>query len=223
MRKSENNNNNDNDNNARNKYNNPNFNNIFGVDDFPKNKQMNNSDNEEDDDYNIIKKGKDANYSYECTNSLILINMIYEGTDECKFQLNLKNNGKDAWPKDSKLVFDKSSQAFGENISLRPQKPGESSNYTVILKGFGNKHIGDYKSYLWFSSNEKKYGEKLLLKVSIKKKQNKDEISEEDMEKIKEFRDNFGLPEDEFDDQKLLDVLKENNYDHTKSFEDLFK
>jgi hypothetical protein len=208
--------------NARNKYNNPNFNNIFGVGDFPKNKQMNNSDNEEDDDYNIIEKGKDVNYSYECTNSLILINIIYEGTDECKFQLNLKNNGKDKWPEDSKLEFDNNSQGFGENIRLRPQKPGESSNYTAILKGLGNKHIGDYRFYLWFSSNGKKYGDKLLLKVSIKNKPNKDEISEEDMEKVKEFRDNFGIPEDEFDDQKIIDVLKENNFNHEKAFEELF-
>jgi hypothetical protein len=45
MRKSEN-NNNDIDYNAHNKFNNQNFNNIFGVDKFPKNKQMNNIKNE---------------------------------------------------------------------------------------------------------------------------------------------------------------------------------
>jgi hypothetical protein len=42
------------------------------------------------------------------------------------------------------------------------------------------------------------------------------------MEKIKEFRDNFGIPEDEFDDQKIIDVLKENNFNHEKAFEELF-
>ena len=42
------------------------------------------------------------------------------------------------------------------------------------------------------------------------------------MEKVKEFRDNFGLSEDDYDDDKLLEILRANNFDQTQTFEALF-
>ena len=42
------------------------------------------------------------------------------------------------------------------------------------------------------------------------------------MEKVKEFRDSFGLSEDDYTDDKLLEILRENNFDQAKAFEALF-
>ncbi len=188
-----------------------------------KNNYFNNEDNDNDnDEFNLINNRieKEVIYSYECTNNMLLITNIYEGTNECKFELNLKNNGEYTWGEDSKLVYDSNSAIFGDVVRLKPQKPGESSNYTLFLKNTGKMPKGDYKSYLLFYSNGKRYGDKILIKVSIKEKEKVND--DEDMEKVREFRDNFGLSEEDFDDERLLEVLQKYNFQFDKAFEDLF-
>lgn len=44
----------------------------------------------------------------------------------------------------------------------------------------------------------------------------------ENMNKIKEFRDMFDLKEEEFSDEKLFEILKQNNFDYEESFSLLF-
>ena len=59
-------------------------------------------------------------------------------------------------------------------------------------------------------------GEKLTLRIVIKEKI----VNELDeyMEKIKEFRENYDLSENEYSDERLFEVLKENNFDFETSF-----
>ena len=93
--------------------------------------------------------------------------------------------------------------------------PGNNINeFLEKIRLFGQINI---------NSNGKQYDEALKVKVVIKEKEkNKNENENKEMEKVKEFRDNFGLSEDDHDDDKLLEILRENNFDQTLAFEALF-
>ena len=201
-----------------NKYNNDIINNYIKKDNDNDNKNENDNFNilDEDDENQENKK-----YSYDCSNIMILVAYIYQGTDECKFSITLKNNGKQSWPDGAKLIYDKNSSFVGDSIMLNPQKPGDSCNYSAIVKDLGQRQVGEYKAYLLFYVDGERYGEKLLLKIIIKEK--KETNDDKYLKKIEEFRDNFGLNEDEYDNEKLLEVLKKADFEFERAFEILFE
>ena len=42
------------------------------------------------------------------------------------------------------------------------------------------------------------------------------------MDKIEEFRNIFELPENDYKDEKLYEVLKKSNFEYSKAFDSLF-
>ena len=58
--------------------------------------------------------------------------------------------------------------------------------------------------------------------IKIKKKDDKKKEIDEFIDKIKEFRDTFNLSEDEYSDEKILEILKENNFNYENAFSSLF-
>ena len=58
--------------------------------------------------------------------------------------------------------------------------------------------------------------------IKIKKKDGKKKEIDEFIDKIKEFRDTFNLSEDEYSDEKILEILKENNFNYENAFSSLF-
>ena len=167
---------------------------------------------------NIIQESKQ--YSYECINILNLSTYIYEGTNEAKIEIILKNNGNITWPEGSKLIVDNKSDFGANEIILKPQKPGEHKSYNVNFGDLKEIKVGEYKSYLTIENSGKSFsGEKLVLKIIIKKKKN--EI-EQNIDKIQDFRDNYALSTEDYSDGKLLEILKKNNFIFDKAFESLF-
>ena len=151
-------------------------------------------------------------YSYECTNYYeILEKIIYEGTVEAKIEITLKNNGEEAWPiNKTKLIYDKESYFMEKDILLRPQKPKEEGKYEIILKNLEQLNVGKYKCILSFVVGLKSlkfFGEKIVLTINVKEKA------------IGEFRKEFGLLEEEYSDERILKILKENNFNFSKAFE----
>ena len=167
---------------------------------------------------NLIKERKQ--FSYECINILSLSTNIYEGTNDAKIEFILKNNGNITWPEGSKLIVDNKSDLRANEIMLKPQKPGEQQSYDAIFDALKEIKVGEYKSYLTFENSEDVFsGEKLTLKIIIKKKKN--EI-EQNIDKIRDFRDNYALSTEDYSDRKLLEILKKNNFNFDKAFESLF-
>ena len=79
-----------------------------------------------------------------------------------------------------------------------------------------------YEEY-YFNTPKENESEKEMEKEEEEKEQ--EEISmlnAEEMDKINEFRSNFGLSEDEYSNEKLYKILKKNNFDQERSFENLF-
>jgi hypothetical protein len=108
--------------------------------------------------------------SFECTNKSPLSVDVYEGTERAEIEICLKNNGNKTWLEGrTKLVFERESKINGENIILRPQKPGETDKYKIVLKGLQNLPATQYKSYLGFFVGFNEIGEQLVITINIKK------------------------------------------------------
>ena len=193
--------------------------------------EENNEQSFHDEEHNFIKIRKPIDdskepeekiYSYDCPNIMLLNQYIYEGTEQCEINIILKNNGNVKWPKKkTKFVFDDSSQIKEGDIILEPQKIGEEKEYKVKFENLGSLKIGEYKSYLLFNVNGKNYGEKLTLSINVKEKKEIEEI-EKYRDKIKEFRDQFNLDKEEYNDEKLFEILKQHNFNFEDSFSSLF-
>jgi hypothetical protein len=185
----------------------------------------NNNINNDNNDYNIenLVDENNEDYSYDCTNSMYLSVYIYEGTEEAQFEIFLKNNGNKTWAPDSKLINDPDSSFVTDVILLAQQKPNEERSYKITVKNLGKYPDNDYKIIFHFYSGGKIHGEKITALVQIKEK-DKDKKSEveEYNDKIKEFRETFNLAEDEYPDDKILEILKENEFNFENAFSSLF-
>jgi len=160
----------------------------------------------------------DKFYSYECTNNNELSAYINEGTMETNIKINIKNNGTLDWPQNkTKLIFENNSDIRGNEIKLKGQKCGEEYKYEVKFKNLQNLKEGEYISYIRFEINGETIGEKLALKNIIIKIDNIDYI-----DKIIEFRENFALDENVYSNEKLLEVLKNNDFNEELAFGELF-
>jgi hypothetical protein len=201
-----------------------NSNNVFNKNNIQNNKNSFNNDNIQNNknDLNIMNNNNNDNeekdYSYECLNKDDLKQSVEEGEEEVNFVLTLKNNKRNKWPKgNAKIVSDNSSNFVGDDIILEPQDYNEQKNYSYIVKDLGSYPIGNYKIYLCFEVNGEQYGDKLLLKIEIKEKQEGD-INE----KIKEFRELYSLSKEDFSDNQISKIIQEFNYDFNKAFSALF-
>ena len=161
-------------------------------------------------------------YSFDCTNAMYLTVYIYEGTDQAEFEIILKNNGNKTWASDSKIKIDPSSSLKINDIDLKQQKPNEERGYKVVIKNLSKKLIGEYKIFFWFYTNEKIRGDQITAMVKIKEKDNEKAEMEENMDKINEFRQTFSLSKDEYSDEKLFEILKDNDFNSENAFSKLF-
>ena len=185
----------------------------------------------EDHPHDFIKIRKNLNksiinikkYSYECINILQLSMYLYEGTEKGQSEIILKNNGDQTWPEGrTKLVFERESDISGDEIILRPQKPGEIGKYNIVLNGLNYYSHNQYKSYLNFYIDDDEIGEHLILTIIIKEKDKPKKEIEDHMDKITEFRKIYSLGIEDYSDEKLFEVLKNNNYDYDMAFSSLF-
>ena len=180
-----------------------------------KNKINNNIQNIE-----IDNKGE---YSYECTNSMYLTVYIYSGTEEAEFEIFLRNVGDKKWADDSKLIIDQNySDLFLEEVHLDAQKSKEERSYKVTVKDLGRYNTGEYKIVFLFYSGGKIHGEKITALIKIKEKDDQKSEIDENIDKINEFRETFNLSEDEYSNEKILETLKENDFNFENAFSSLF-
>ena len=180
-------------------------------------------------DFIKIRKNQDNSiinieqYSYECINILQLSMYLYEGTEKGQCEIILKNNGAQAWPEGkTKLVFERESEICDNEIILRPQKPGEIGKYNIIVSGLGNYSHKQYKSYLCLYIDDEVIGDQIILTINIKEKDKPKKEIEDYMNKINEFREIYSLGVEDYSDEKLFEVLKNNNYDYDSAFGSLF-
>jgi hypothetical protein len=163
---------------------------------------------------------KNLFYSYKCdySNNVNLSAYIYVGTDSAKIDLVLINDGTLDWPNNCKLIFDKNSEVKGNEIKLKPQIKDEKQKYEVIFNNLRDLDEGEYKSYLRFYRDGDFMGEKLILTIKVKKKEDPDEEMNNNMDIINEFRTNFNLSENDFSNKQIFEALKSNDFDPEQGF-----
>jgi len=215
--------NNINNNDNRNIYNNNNLNNINNNNNYNNNNITNNNYNNNMSktfNSNLNKKNINEIYSFECMNENSLQKNIEEGTNEAEIIIKLKNTSQQTWMKgDAKLVFINSNLGKKMDILLDTQKPGEIKNYKVVFNDLSPYQEGDYKSILRFNINDQNIGKPIKLTVSIEESKKEKEINEVN-KIVTDFKNKFDLIS--FTDEKLLEILKKNNFDFNKSFESMF-
>ena len=165
------NNNNNIDNNDNNIYTIDNNKNNHNKKDENKNKKYRNTPyilrNDDDLQSNQNNNINNLEYSYECLNKKNLVLDIYKGLDSVDFEIELKNNGKNKWPKDSKLSTGEGSEIPVNDIILEQQNSGEITKYKLNVYGLRSYEAKEYKIFLVFYCDGKNYGEHLELKINI--------------------------------------------------------
>ena len=187
-----------------------------------KNKIVNNNQIIEDTII-ILNEDVKKDYSYECLNILNLSSYIYEGVNETKVDIILKNNGNKEWPKNTKLSFQKKSEIKGNNLLLDSQSPGQQKQYSFYFNNIGEYSPKEYKLFYLFNINGENLGEEIIVRINIikQKEKIKNELNEYS-DQIKEFRDAYGIGND-IEDEKILRLFKETNFNYEASFDKLFE
>ena len=160
-------------------------------------------------------------YSYSCIYSKDLISCIDEKTESTKIEIEIENNGTKDWPENNaKLIFNQKSQIKGENVILKSQKCNEKSKYEIEFNNLSKYKEGVYESFAYININGW-CGTEIIFKIIIKKKKIISEI-EEKLDIINELRNEYNLNPDDYSNEQLFLVLKDNNYDKEQAFADLF-
>ena len=183
---------------------------------------INNFYNNNNNNVNESQNSKEEGYSFDCSNSMYLSVYISLGSDEAKFEIYLKNNGTKTWAPDSKLKIDKTSDCTVDEVILAPQKPNEERSYSITVKDLHNYPAGDYNVIFLFWSNGNYHGEKIQAVIRIKEKENIESEIAEYIDKIKEFRDYYSLSEEDYPNDKILEALKENDFNYENAFSSIF-
>jgi hypothetical protein len=165
---------------------------------------------------------KNSEYSFDCLNAMYLTSYIYQGTEEVKLEIVLKNNGNKIWHENTILKILDSSDLTANDIILSPQKPEEQKTYFITFKNLGEYSPGEYQANLIFCSDGKRCGETLPIKIKIKEFNSQQNEIKENLDKINEFRDMFNLTEDEYPNEKILETLQENDFNYENAFSALF-
>ena len=175
----------------------------------------------------LLRKGKGSlrnqniRYSYECTNLLNLNQYIYEGTESADIPIILKNTGSYTWPpRQTKLIFDKNSKLKGKDVELDSLDKNQEKKFYVKIVGLSKLPPGEYETGVYLNIKGGNIGKLLKMKVVIIKN-NIDPI-EKHMGKVNQFRNEFGLPQKDFSDDELYDVLLSNDFIFEKAFACLF-
>ena len=185
-----------------------------------KNRKKN--DDEDDNEFSIIKFGNKKDYSIEIINKDNLNPSIEEGKDNLNIKLIIKNNGAKQWPENgAKLVFNESKNLTARPIFLRPQKPEEQEEYEINMEDLHVYPVGKYEAEMIFQVDGKKYGDEIDLNITIEKKEGKID-DDSNAAKVQSFRDTYGLSREDYPDEKLLELLQKHNSDFPKAFAALF-
>ena len=113
-------------------------------------------------------KVNDDKYSYECLSSKLCIS-LYEGSQQAKISIILKNNGNLEWTNQTLLINAKNSQIKCNYIKLKPLKPKEQNMIEITFDDLKNLPPNSYSSIFLFTVDEKIYGIPLKIIVNILK------------------------------------------------------
>ena len=167
------------------------------------------------------KKQNDLKNQNVNKNKIEIEKYIYEGTESADIPIILKNTGLYTWPpRQTKLIFDKNSKLKGKDVELDSLDKNQEKKFYVKIVGLSKLPPGEYETGVYLNIKGGNIGKLLKMKVVIIKN-NIDPI-EKHMGKVNQFRNEFGLPQKDYSDDELYDVLLSNDFIFEKAFACLF-
>ena len=134
----------------------------------------------------------------------------------------LKEEEKSKLNEKTKIILEENSKkVIKEPVEYKDTFKNMKKNTKVHVVGNINKRISCYEQSEKTEPKKVKYQENKIKEEIIENNCTKSEISQ-NIDKIRDFRDMFGLDEEEYSDEKLFEVLKENLFNFEDSFASLF-
>ena len=154
-------------------------------------------------------------YSYKVDSHLIE-KVILHHTSNTIVSITLINNCKYTYKKDiTKLICDESiSDLICKPFTISPLKTNQSIVCFIIFENLKNYKPGEYYSYLNFMVGDKIYGDKIKIKIII--------VADEEKKKLLQFRKEFSLCNQDYNDENLLFHLEKNNFNFSEAFNSIF-
>ena len=138
---------------------------------------------------------------------------LFSEDEENKFEFGIVNTSNIAFPGNGKTKFiievDKKKEVVPE-IIIDGIKAGENTNIIVNLPKKSLK-LGEKKISLFLNIDGKNIGNEITFILFIKSK------------KVQEFRKEFNLNDNEYEEQQLFDILQKHNFINVKAFESMFQ
>ena len=166
------------------------------------------------------KKNDDIVYNYELfdKNPEKFTKKIFEedNQEDIIFEFDILNIGNADFPADgkTKLIVDKNNSEINlSDIEIEPIegiKQGNKSKIIVIIPK-ENIKLGKEKITLLLNIEGQNIGDPIILNLIVKSKI------------IEDFRAEYNLTEEEYNDEKILDALQKNQFNAEKAFASLFE
>jgi hypothetical protein len=204
------------------------------------NNDINKNFNDKDSDNEIIMDEEDQTYSIECLSSR-LNTEILQGTEKANIDIIVRNNSNFKYPKDSFLICDnKNSLLLCEKVELNELNPREQQKVSIVFKNLKSISKGKYKCFVKLMINNKKYNSTFELTIDVLENYLKNDYQAPsflnnnqmqnnlvDFSTTEQMVNNFKIQfqlynNDIISDEKIENVLRKNNFDFNKAFEDLF-
>jgi hypothetical protein len=196
--------------------------------------------NDKDSDSENNMDEDDQTFSIECLSSR-LNTEILQGTEKANIDIIVRNNSNFKYPKDSFLICDnKNSLLLCEKVELNELNPREQQKVSIVFKNLKSISKGKYKCFVKLMINNKKYNSTFELTIDVLENYLKNDYQAPsflnnnqmqnnlvDFSTTEQMVNNFKIQfqlynNDIISDEKIENVLRKNNFDFNKAFEDLF-
>ena len=107
-------------------------------------------------------------------------------------------------------------------FQLIHKKKGEEKKYSVFFNNLENLNDGEYKAYVRLRIKDLNVGERLILTIKVKTKEDPYADMKNHMDEIEQLRNEYGLSEDDFTNERLYDALKDAGFDIEDAFSSLY-
>ena len=177
--------------------------------------------NSENEGFQLIPSdNSNQKFSFEVLNKNLNFTMNQGKEKILQVRIVLQNNYGMSWNRGTtKLVCDKlRSNIICEDVNLPSLSGGQKTEAVCLFNNVDTLEPRNYQCHLNFTVDGKKYGLPIIISINILKKPIESGIKQS----IDKFRNEYGLSEIDYSDEKIKDVLINNGMDFVRAFEALF-
>ena len=185
------------------------------------NQNINNNSNIIESHISIGKKTDFDNFSYVCLTKELSFG-AYQGTNQERFNLTLKNDGIFPWPKNKCFLLKDNS--LSDNISvdkiyLEPLNPNDECIVSIYFNNMEKLSPGKYAVYFKFNANNKNFGDEIKIEIEILEKTGNYKLNR----KVAAFRSVYNIDDETMNDEMIQNALEANGDNFENAFQSLFQ